>query len=163
MRPRDHLPLDTDCARRILVVDDAREIADLFRALEGRLARHGFRLEVETDPRRAMHRLREQRYALVVSDMRMPHADGLSVLQTARAFHPNGRRALMTGFASASGSPDRLAAAKPHAILSKPLRWAEIHRILLGLATPTRTHWPAPFPWRPKGPARGGPPHGSPA
>src|SRR5687767_13522423 len=70
---------------RILVVDDEAKLGKLIcEALE----LEGHALERREDGRAALELLERERFDVVVSDLRMPGADGLAVLQKARA-QPN--------------------------------------------------------------------------
>lgn len=57
----------------ILVVDDEKPVADLIRTA---LGRSGHEVEVAQDVEVALRRLAENRYDLVLSDLRMPGAGG---------------------------------------------------------------------------------------
>lgn len=69
-------------AARILVVDDDRTTADLV-ALYLRHA--GFRVQVEHSGDRALARLREDRFDLLVLDVMLPGASGLEICRQVRA------------------------------------------------------------------------------
>jgi CheY-like chemotaxis protein len=63
-------------ARAILVAEDEPSIADL---LELALRLEGYRVVVVGDGRAALRRLGEGAYDLVLSDVMMPHLDGLAL------------------------------------------------------------------------------------
>ncbi|MGH7570835.1 MAG: HD domain-containing phosphohydrolase [Gemmatimonadota bacterium] len=77
------LPMDTQRAdARILVVDDDRPNVELLARI---LEPEGYRnVEAVTDPRSAVSRCTEQAPDLILLDLRMPHVDGLEVIQTLR-------------------------------------------------------------------------------
>jgi CheY-like chemotaxis protein len=104
--------------RRILVVDDVPEVADLVGAL---LAPTGAVVVTESDPAQALRRLKEERVDLIVSDFRMPGIDGLTLLQEARRLHPRAGRVLMTGYNELPATPADIEAAGLSATLQKPL------------------------------------------
>lgn len=60
-------------SRRILVVDDERNIVDL---IVRALGESGYRVEGITKPRLALERLRQEAYDLIICDIRMPDMDG---------------------------------------------------------------------------------------
>ncbi len=71
---------------RILVVDDDRPNVELLARI---LEPEGYRnVEAVTDPRVAVSRCTEQAPDLILLDLRMPHVDGLEVIQTLRAGLP---------------------------------------------------------------------------
>ena len=68
-------------ARTLLVVEDEPAIAALLALV---LGEEGYRVAVAGDGRAALRRLAEDRYDLVLSDIMLPHLDGLGL---ARAMH----------------------------------------------------------------------------
>jgi signal transduction histidine kinase len=64
--------------QRLLVVDDEPSIGRWMARL---LTRHGFAVEVETDPRRALERVRDdaEPFDLVLTDQSMPHLSGVEL------------------------------------------------------------------------------------
>jgi signal transduction histidine kinase/CheY-like chemotaxis protein len=68
--------------RRVLVVDDEREIADL---IAGQLAPLGVRVEIASGGPEALEMLRASDYDAVTLDVLMPGMDGFDVLRTIRA------------------------------------------------------------------------------
>ncbi len=82
---------------RILLADDEKLITV---TLGDALRASGFDVTVATDGEQAVQALRSQSYDCVISDIRMPKADGLTVLQTAKQIQPGCRVILMTTYAS---------------------------------------------------------------
>jgi two-component system response regulator GlrR len=72
----------------ILVVDDD---ADLLRLLGMRLGAAGYRVDGVGSAEAALDRLALQRPQLVLSDVRLPGADGLALFDAIRARHPRCR------------------------------------------------------------------------
>ncbi|RME91091.1 MAG: response regulator [Anaerolineae bacterium] len=79
----------------VLVVDDEEGIVALCERL---LRREGFVVFSETDPRRAMERLREIEVDLLLVDIRMPEVDGFSLISYAKQHQPDIAVLVMTGF-----------------------------------------------------------------
>jgi two-component system NtrC family sensor kinase len=74
-----------DLHRRVLVVDDEAEIADLMRAvLEGA----GFDVATAESGAVALEMLAEARFDAIVSDVRMPDIDGAALWRAVREQHP---------------------------------------------------------------------------
>jgi len=85
--------------RTVLIVDDEPAVvAALQRALRRRFAG---RLLVtgETDPHAALARTRTQHFDIVLSDLRMPQIDGVTLLTLMTALVPNSVRMLLTATA----------------------------------------------------------------
>lgn len=118
-------------AHRVLVVDDLQEITQFFAALARRMAPHGVEVETETDPRKALERIRSNGYALVVSDFRMREVDGLDVLKAAGEANPRGHRILMTGYNEIPAPMARIQEAQVDAYVQKPLRAQDLMLLIL--------------------------------
>lgn len=71
----------SDDNRRILVVEDDDHIGYILRFL---LERHGFLVELATDGRQALQRLKDPPPDMVLLDIMLPYHDGLEVLAQLR-------------------------------------------------------------------------------
>ncbi|WP_134393089.1 response regulator, partial [Pseudomonas aeruginosa] len=79
---------------RILFVDDEERI---LRSLAMQFRRH-YEVLTESDPRRALERLKTERIQVLVSDQRMPQMSGAELLAQARERYPETLRILLTGY-----------------------------------------------------------------
>jgi len=77
---------------RILIVDDEREILELLT-----LAFRNFGTETALDAESAMELLRARPFDVLLTDVRMPGASGLSLIDPARALSPGILIFVMTG------------------------------------------------------------------
>ncbi len=68
-------------AKRILVVDDARDQADF---LARRLTTRGYAVDVAYDGQQALGMLESTDYDLVITDLLMPQRTGYTVIRTAK-------------------------------------------------------------------------------
>lgn len=79
---------------RILIVDDELDIRES-------LSRHfrymGYQVETAEDGGDALRRLEELRIDLIISDIKMPHIDGVMLLERVRKEYPMVRVIMMTG------------------------------------------------------------------
>ncbi len=83
----------------ILLLDDEPIVG---KRLGPALAKIGCQVEVFEDPRKAVARLDEKNFDIVVTDMRMDEIDGLQVLEHALARSPRTRVIMITGYAMMS-------------------------------------------------------------
>jgi signal transduction histidine kinase len=81
----------------LLVVDDEENVAVTVSEV---LRREGLRVEAVMTGERAINRLHEKEFDLVVTDLRMESFDGVSVLSEVRRRHPLTIAIVLTGFAS---------------------------------------------------------------
>ncbi len=111
-----------------LIADDDGEIRDL---LADFLSQRGLRVATAIDGRAAVAALERSggRFRLVLADLAMPGADGLAVLQAARAANPSAYVVIITGYASLDSAVEavRLGA---NDYIAKPFSLGQIDVIL---------------------------------
>jgi excisionase family DNA binding protein len=90
---------------RILVVDDEASIRDL---LSKTLAMSDYDVDVAADGRTAIDRMRLNNYDLLITDVRMPGMDGLTVIREARRYKANLPVVVITGFSTESTAIEAL-------------------------------------------------------
>ena len=83
----------------VMVVDDEPETCDL---LSEHCRTRGYDVTVAQNGRAAITEIERQpsRYAVILTDLHMPGADGFDVLKTARAANPSAYVVMMTGYAT---------------------------------------------------------------
>ena len=82
---------------RILVVDDEASIRDL---LAKTLALAEYDVDLAPDGRAAIDRLRISPYDLLITDLKMPGVDGLTVIREGRRLRPDIPVIIITGYSS---------------------------------------------------------------
>ena len=82
---------------RVMILDDEPIVG---KRLEPALAKHGFEVEVFTDPTKALARFDEQEFDIVVTDLRMEGVDGIEILEHVMSRSKNTRVILITGYAT---------------------------------------------------------------
>ncbi len=109
---------------RVLVVDDE---AGMRTALEAHFLRRDWSVDTAATAAEALEKFRRAPHPLVVTDIRMPGADGFSVMREARALAPNTAVILLTAFANV---PDAVTAMKAGACdyLVKPVSFEQLER-----------------------------------
>ncbi|WKC39878.1 response regulator [Ectopseudomonas chengduensis] len=101
---------------RILFVDDEERI---LRSLALQFRRH-YDVLTESDPLRALQRLREEPIHVLVSDQRMPQMSGAQLLAEAREIAPNTLRILLTGYSDLDAAVEALNNGGIFRYLTKP-------------------------------------------
>ena len=81
---------------RILVADDEETIRAI---LKEELEEEGYAITTAVDGEDAIRLLRQDKFDLVLADIKMPRADGFEVLRTVKAEQPSVRVIMLTGFA----------------------------------------------------------------
>ena len=102
---------------QVLIVDD--EPADL--ELCARILGQTYDVTTTPSPTEALELLHQQRYAVVLSDQRMPEMRGTDFLAQARRLVPDTARMILTGYASGEDSIEAINLAQVSAFLTKPI------------------------------------------
>jgi signal transduction histidine kinase len=111
---------------RILVVDD--EVAHL-QALEHVLRELGHEVTACSSPHLALEHLTVQQYDVLLSDLRMPEMDGITLMGSAMALDPDLVAVLMTGYSSVDSAVQAMKAGALDYVL-KPFRLAALQPVL---------------------------------
>lgn len=107
---------------RILVVDDEASIRDL---LSKTLALAEYEVDVAPDGRSALARMRMFPYDLLITDLKMPGVDGLTVIREAKRFQPGLPVIIITGFSTEASAIDAINLGVT-GYLRKPFRVAQV-------------------------------------
>jgi two-component system response regulator FlrC len=107
---------------RILVAEDDALLAD---TIEEFLTEEGFSVIAAVDGRQALERAKTQSFDALLTDLRMPHVDGLELIRRLRSLRPELPVVVMSGNAP---SDLRMIVARdgegPLIMVSKPMRLA---------------------------------------
>ena len=101
---------------RILFVDDEERI---LRSLALQFRRE-YEVLTESDPRRALERLKSEHVQIIVSDQRMPQMSGAELLAQAQAIAPDTLRILLTGYSDLDAAVEALNSGGIFRYLTKP-------------------------------------------
>jgi DNA-binding NtrC family response regulator len=85
----------TKLKERILVVDDEALIRDFLREA---LTRRSYHAELAEDGKQAKEILKDERFDMVVTDLKMPGVSGLDLLRFIKAHHPETQVIMMTAY-----------------------------------------------------------------
>lgn len=90
---------------RLLVVDDEDNVRITTAAI---LEQDGYKVETASDGQEALNKIREGKFDLVLTDLRMEGIDGSTLLNELCANHPHIVTVVLTGYASIESSIDAL-------------------------------------------------------
>jgi DNA-binding NtrC family response regulator len=128
---------------KILLVEDEQDIAA---PIEQVLAEEGYRVAHASDGSRALDRLQLEPFDLVISDIRLPKLDGLSLFRWIRCERPTTPVILMTAHGSISEAVTALRENAVH-YLAKPFQLDELLSTVSRVAQQQRaTRWVAEAP-----------------
>jgi excisionase family DNA binding protein len=122
---------------RILVVDDEEAVRDL---LAKTLTMADYDVDAAVDGQAALNLLREVDYDLLITDLKMPGMDGLSVIREARRQHPMLPVVIITGYSTEASAIEAINLGVA-GYLTKPFR---LPRILAATARALGEPGPAP-------------------
>jgi DNA-binding NtrC family response regulator len=81
----------------LMLVDDEEIVC---KRLKSALEKYGYLVDVCQSGESAIERLRQKRYDIVITDIRMAEADGLDVLEAVRKISPRTKTIMITGYAT---------------------------------------------------------------
>lgn len=108
---------------RILFVDDEERI---LRSLALQFRRE-YQVLTESDPRRALERLKTEPVHIIVSDQRMPQMSGAELLAQAQQIAPDTLRILLTGYSDLDAAVEALNSGGIFRYLTKP--WDQLEMV----------------------------------
>jgi len=112
---------------KVLIVDDEEEIRDL---LETALATiSGYLVDTAKDGRDGLQKMRNKRYDVVITDLRMPEMDGTRLLDISRNEFPDIPIIVITGFARLETAVEALQLGATN-FITKPFRIPEIRDVI---------------------------------
>lgn len=108
---------------RLLVVDDDAQLLDL---LQDTLTSIGYGVEGASDGVEALQKLRGGQYDLMITDIRMPGMDGISLLKKVRRYYPRLPVLFITGLTT----PEIIGQVSADGFLAKPFRISHIEELI---------------------------------
>lgn len=112
---------------KILLLDDEPQI---LKTLQRVLRPHNWEVHAFSDVQEALDALTVHEYAVIVSDLKMPHLDGITYLQFAKQRQPNAVRILLTGHFDRQSMMQAINQAEVYRFVSKPWEDLEIETVL---------------------------------
>jgi two-component system response regulator AtoC len=112
--------------RSVLVADDEASIRHVLTLV---LTEHGYEVRAVADGEEALKELGSRPYDVVISDVRMPKLDGLSLLKGAMASHPDLTFLVMSAYGSKDQALEAVAAGA-YDFIQKPFKPEEIVFVL---------------------------------
>jgi DNA-binding NtrC family response regulator len=113
-------------SERILVVEDEERTREFLREF---LEVEGFDVETATDGQEAIETLESMEFDLVLTDMKMPKADGLAVLEGIRRINPQTAAIVFTGYGTIDTAVKAVKLGA-YDYITKPLKTDEISMVI---------------------------------
>lgn len=115
--------MNSSIIHRILVVDDEEGFPRLVQGMF--LQRASFQCDISPGASEALDMLDQNKYELVISDIRMPGKDGIEFMQSAKQKYPELEFIIMTAHAGDYGFSDIINAGATD-FIAKPFSWGEL-------------------------------------
>jgi two-component system response regulator HydG len=112
----------SDSRASVLVVDDRLEMAE---TLADGLRDQGYEVTAVASSQTALEKLENDRFDALITDLRMPHVDGLALLQASRRLAPNRPVIVMTAFGAIDSAVESIRLGAAH-YLTKPFKLEEL-------------------------------------
>ncbi len=119
----------------VLVLDDEPIVGS---RIKPSLERAGYRVEVMTDSQRALRRIQEVRFDIVVTDFKMSRVSGLDLLQAQKRLWPDTEVIIITGYATME-TARKAAEFGVFDFIAKPFRLKELKEVLARAAESVRS------------------------
>ena len=107
---------------RIMIIDDEKIVGDMAKMS---LEREGYHVETFLNGETALARLHEDRFDVVVTDLKMKGIDGMEVLKTVKTLYPGTKVIMITAFANLDTAIEALRG-DVHDFFPKPVKIKEL-------------------------------------
>lgn len=111
---------------RIMVIDDEPIVCRMTKAV---LEEEGYVVETFLSARPALARLKEEKFALVITDLKMKGIDGMEVLKTIKVESPETKVVMITAFANLDAAIEALRG-KVDDFFPKPVKFSDVKACL---------------------------------
>ena len=112
---------------KILVVDDEPIVCE---RLKPALEKVGFYVETHTDSQNAIDRLAQEKFDVVVTDIKMKGPDGLDILHFVKQQSPSTQVVIITGFATVDSARDAMKSGAAD-FIAKPFKIRQLRDIII--------------------------------
>lgn len=116
--------------KKVAILDDEPIVCE---RLKPALEKAGFHVETFTESRQLIDRLAQQRFDVLVTDLKLPKPDGMDVMRFVRELHPATKVIIITGFATVETATEAL---KTGAVdfIAKPFKISQLRDLVIRVA-----------------------------
>lgn len=116
--------------KKVAILDDEPIVCE---RLKPALEKAGFQVETFTESQQLIDRLAQQRFDVLVTDLKLPKPDGLDVMRFVRELYPSTKVIIITGFATVDTAREAL---KMGAVdfIAKPFKISELRDLVIRVA-----------------------------
>ena len=107
---------------KVMIIDDEKIVGDMAKMS---LEHEGYHVETFLNGETALARLKEERFDVVVTDLKMKGIDGMEVLKTVKELYPDTKVIMITAFANLDTAIQALRG-DVHDFFPKPVKIKEL-------------------------------------
>lgn len=117
--------------KQVAILDDEPIVCE---RLKPALEKAGFGVETFTESQRLLDRLEEQRFDVLLTDLKMRKPDGLEVMHHVLRIHPGTKVVIITGYATVDTATEAI---KSGAVdfIAKPFRIRDLRDLVVRVAS----------------------------
>ncbi len=115
---------------KILLIDDEKMVGD---RLKPALVKVGYSVEALMDPRKALQRIDENEFDIIVTDIMMEEVDGIQILEAAMKKSHRTRVIVITGYANVNLAREAMDKGA-FDIIEKPFRPGDLRNVITNAA-----------------------------
>ncbi len=121
--------------KRIIILDDEPIVGE---RLKPALEKSGFYVETFVDSQEAVDRITQQKFDVLVTDLKMRKPDGLDVMNYVKECSPSTKVIIVTGFATVDTAKEAM---KSGAVdfIAKPFRISQLRDLILKITEDDET------------------------
>ena len=118
---------------KVMVIDDERIVGQMIKAS---MEPDGYTVEAFLNAEPAFARLREEKFDVVITDLKMKGIDGMDVLKTIKTAYPEIKVIMITAFASLDSAVEAMKS-RVDGFFAKPVKIKDLKECILKLMNPT--------------------------
>ncbi len=84
-------------SEKIIVIDDEKIVCDMAKKI---LENEGYEVDTFTDSQAALDKIKNQRYDLVITDLKMENVSGMDILREVNKLYPETKVIMLTAYAT---------------------------------------------------------------
>jgi DNA-binding NtrC family response regulator len=84
-------------SEKIIVIDDEKIVCDMAKKI---LENEGYEVDTFTDSQAALEKIKNQRYDLVITDLKMENVSGMDILREVNKLYPETKVIMLTAYAT---------------------------------------------------------------
>lgn len=117
--------------KKVILVDDEPIVCE---RLKPALEKVGFYVETYTESQKAIDRTTEEKFDVLVTDLKMQKPDGIDVMNFVKEHSPSTKVVIITGFATVDTAKDALKAGAVD-FIAKPFKISQLRDLIVNITS----------------------------